>query len=67
MLYSRTPLNPYLSVDGSGYGLLGLRGVNFGVNLGLVTAKKYGLLQEVWLTGVRLLSLHSSFQKSRPT
>ena len=37
--YSRTPLNPYLSVDGSGYGLW----VNFGVNLSFVAAGKYGL------------------------
>ena len=45
---SRTPLNPYLSVDGSGYGLW----VKFGVKLGFVAAKKYGLwIQEVGLRG----------------
>ena len=40
--YSRTPLNPYLSVDGLGYGLLEVMGYE-GSILGFAAAEKYGL------------------------
>ena len=50
-MYSRTPLKLHLSVDDSGYGLLeGYKGgANFGVNLGIVAAKK-----KVWVTSMRV-------------
>ena len=44
MKYSRTPLNPYLSVDGSGYGLLEVMGYE-----GQFWCLVYGLCMSVWV------------------